>query len=345
MKDSDIIREIQLLSAHDKERVLNHFKYLITPMFDTRPVFQEINESKTKEGLVCSHCQSNNVIRFGKFEATNGLRKIKRQRYRCKECTKTFTETNATPIYRLKKANHWLEFIECMLLGLSLRESAKRMKDISHTTLFFWRHKILSALTQIDINVFDGIVEIDETYFLYSEKGSRHIQGRKPRKRGGSSQFRGISKEQVCVLVARDRTKNTFVGVLGRGRIQKSQLEGTISPKLNETNIHCTDAWRAFKTYATEIGLPYYRFKTGLERTKGIYHIQNVNNYHQRLKQWILRFKGVATKYLQHYLAYFNFLDILSFSTDNHSIRKFAVESCIHPINKTNSNISFGAVG
>ena len=86
-----------------------------------------------------------------------------------------------------------------------------------------------------------------------------------------------------------------------------------------------------------------YRFKTGLGRTKGIYHIQN-DNYHQRLKQWILRFKGVATRYQQHYLAYFNFLDVLSFSTDNHSIRKFAMESCIHPIIKTNSNITLGNV-
>jgi len=77
-----------------------------------------------------------------------------------------------------------------MLLGLSLRESAKRMQDISHTTLFFWRHKILSAIAQM-------VVQMDETYFLYSEKGSRHIQGRKPRKRGGASQYRGISNEQV----------------------------------------------------------------------------------------------------------------------------------------------------
>ncbi|AOM81716.1 hypothetical protein BBEV_0322 [Salisediminibacterium beveridgei] len=31
-------------------------------------------------------------------------------------------------------------------------------------------------------------------------------------------------------------------------------------------------------------------------RTKGL--IQNVNNYHRRLKGWIQRFNGVATKYL-----------------------------------------------
>lgn len=88
---------------------------------------------------------------------------------------------------------------------------------------------------------------MDETYFLYLEKGSCTIQGCKSRKRGGISQFRGIIHEQVCVLVARDRTKITFVGLLGRGRIQKTQLNNAIGHKLNDTTVLCTDAWRAFK--------------------------------------------------------------------------------------------------
>ena len=36
---------------------------------------------------------------------------------------------------------------------------------------------------------------------------------------------------------------------------------------------------------------------------EGIYHIQNVNAYDSRLKLWIKRFNGVATKYLESYLA------------------------------------------
>jgi hypothetical protein len=31
--------------------------------------------------------------------------------------------------------------------------------------------------------------------------------------------------------------------------------------------------------------------------------------YHSRLKRWIDRFNGVATKYLQHYLAWLRYLD------------------------------------
>ena len=73
MNVSDIIQEIKKLSSTDKERVLNHFKYLLTPMFDTRPVFKEVSERKAKDGLCCVNCQKSNVIRFGEFEVNHGV--------------------------------------------------------------------------------------------------------------------------------------------------------------------------------------------------------------------------------------------------------------------------------
>src|SRR5699024_4460829 len=99
---------------------------------------------------------------------------------------------------------------------------------------------------------------------------------RESRKRGGAAKKRGISNEQVCVLVARDRDKITFSKTSGMGRLTKA-----IGHKLSKDNVLCTDAWRAFKTYANEKGMEIYQFKSdGKIRTSGLYHIQNVNNYH-----------------------------------------------------------------
>jgi hypothetical protein len=39
-------------------------------------------------------------------------------------------------------------------------------------------------------------------------------------------------------------------------------------------------------------------------RAYGSYHIQIVNAYISRLKQWLVRFKGVATHYLPSYLGW-----------------------------------------
>jgi hypothetical protein len=59
------------------------------------------------------------------------------------------------------------------------------------------------------------------------------------------------------------------VGVLGRGRIVKDQLDKAIGSKLSSDNTLCTDAWRAFSAYEKSKGLEHYRFKSdGTERGK-----------------------------------------------------------------------------
>jgi hypothetical protein len=168
-------------------------------------------------------------------------------------------------------------FLQSRTKGMTtpLRKCAELLNDeVTHVTLFYWRHKILSALKQIPTEPFQGIVEMDETYFLFSEKGKRNISDRKPRKRGGKAKYRGISNDQICVLVARDRQKMTFSGVLGRGRIRTPKLDDAIGNYLSDSNVLCTDSWRAFSSYAKSKGLDHYRFKSdGKQRVKGVYHI------------------------------------------------------------------------
>lgn len=53
------------------------------------------------------------------------------------------------------------------------------------------------------------MAEADQTYFLRSAKGQRHELLRKARKRGGKASKQGLSREQVPVLVARDRSGQT----------------------------------------------------------------------------------------------------------------------------------------
>jgi hypothetical protein len=130
----------------------------------------------------------------------------------------------------------------------SVYDRSSELLEVHYVTLFYCRHKLLSAIKEIAVVQFEGILEMDETYFLYSEKGKRKVEGRKPRKRGGSSSQRGISKEQVCVLVARDRQKVTYSEVVGQGRIVKTRLKEAIGSKLSPSNVLCTDAWRAFMT-------------------------------------------------------------------------------------------------
>lgn len=281
---TDIIKEIQKLNTADQLRLKEFFTNSLASYSASEPIFKEVSEQKHKDGYTCTHCHSNNVVRFGKYSVKAGMNTLERQRYRCKDCGKTFTDVTNTPLRGSHLSHKWSDFIQCMIEGYFLRKASELIK-VHYVTLFYWRYKILSALKHMDFDHFSGIVEMDETYFLYSEKGKRNLNGRKARKRGGASRFRGISKEQVCVLIARDCQKLTLSRVKGQGRIMKSRLDKAIGSKLSKSNILCTDAWRAFKTYAKEKGLEHYPFKSdGKARVKGLYHIQNVNNYHSRLK-------------------------------------------------------------
>ena len=82
---------------------------------------------------------------------------------------------------------------------------------------------MLFALQSLGHQKLSGIIESDETFFLESDKGRKNLIHRKPRKRGGAASKRGISKEQICVVVAHDRNGQILSEVAGRGRITAMQ--------------------------------------------------------------------------------------------------------------------------
>jgi transposase-like protein len=211
---SNLLKYIDKLPHTKKEQVYQWVKRYVDPTSSVGGrLINEMRETRFKGGFKCPHCTSEHVVRFGKVKG--------RQRYRCKSCLKTFTDTTNTVLYRIRKGDEWITFVDCMFKGYSLRKLAE-IVGVTWVTLFYWRHKLLSALKQMDFDHFEGIVEVDETYFLYYQKGQRGITERKPRKRGGKSKHRGISHEQVCVLVTRDRTKATVSKVSCMGRIVKN---------------------------------------------------------------------------------------------------------------------------
>jgi len=56
----------------------------------------------------CPHCGSGNFVKYGRTS-------IGRQRYRCRVCRKTFSETTDTPfMYSKKTLKTWVEYIFCM---------------------------------------------------------------------------------------------------------------------------------------------------------------------------------------------------------------------------------------
>jgi transposase-like protein len=172
--------------------------------------------------------------------------------------------------------------------------------------------KIQIFFKKESIDTLEGIVEVDETYFLESQKGQKVIPNRKSRKCGGSATKRCISNEQVCVLVARGRNKTTLSKHIGSGRILTEQIDTTLTLHPQCDTVLISDAHHSYKSYSATHKVEHIVINGSKKEyvKKGIYHLNNINNYHSRLKKWISRFDGVSTKYLQLYLVWFQFLDM-----------------------------------
>ena len=258
----------------------------------------------------CAHCGHSKYVKFGIDKGS--------QRYKCKSCKRSFTEYTGTWMAGLQKKGKIDDYLVLMLQEKSL-DKIKQALSINKKTAFDWRHKILASLSEIDKNDFTGITESDETFFLNSEKG-RIITNRKPRKRGGTSKTRGISNDQVAVIVTQDRKLGLDLTVATMGRLKKVDIENAIGSRIkpNQT-ILCSDAHVSYKGFAMDNKIEHHALKAIIkQRVKnGVYHIQHVNSTHNRVKKWIDNtFWGVSTKYLQQYLNWYRIKETIKHRND-----------------------------
>ena len=264
-------------------------------------------EQRFSEGLVCPHCGKKHIVKFGRARG--------KQRYRCKDCGKTFNTLTKTIFADSKLSmSTWLKYADCMSKRLSLRKSAE-IVGVSLRTSFFMRHKILSAL-KVDIGVVNlsGVVEMDETFFAESFKGN-HKKGNpdwvapraggQSRQRGKQVSYRGISHEQVCVSTAMDRNSGLVVVPACKGRLTIKRLSAIYDGKIEQSSIICTDSHNAYKSFAKSIPADLVQIERGKHK-KGLYHINHINSLHSRLKDWVKQFNGFSTKYIANYMYWFN---------------------------------------
>jgi transposase-like protein len=252
--------------------------------------------------LGCPHCGDREVVRWGRASDL--------PRYRCKACSRTFNALTKTPLANLRLKDKWPTQAEAMIDGVSLAQAARRC-GVHPSTAFRWRHRFLAALSGDKPKALSGIVEGDETFILESFKGKRSGLPRKSRKRGGKSAKRGLSAEQIPIIVARDRHGATTDAVLSKlDRVSIAAALGSIVTPANE---FCCDGGTAIVAFARRAGIAAHVLPKPGKPTRQApdYHLNNVNAYHGRLKEWLRRFHGVATKNLPNYLGWRRTLEAL----------------------------------
>jgi transposase-like protein len=248
----------------------------------------------------CPRCQCKRVHRCG---CASGL-----QRFRCCHCGRSYNALTGTPLARLRRKEKWLPYLQCILESRTVRDAA-RVTGVHRTTSFRWRHRFVPGAMHERPAQLAVIVEADETYMLESQKGSRHLN-RPPRKRGGVARRRGINREHECLLVARDRGGKTLDFHTGRGPVTAGQLAQCLGPVLAPDALLISDAAGAYKIFAARAGLTHEAINVSAgTHARGAIHIQNVNRWHSRFKTWLVRFHGIASRYLVNYAGWQRVLD------------------------------------
>jgi transposase-like protein len=311
--EADATHDIEIISALDESPVLfsppADASAAKAPPVQARPVAWPGTPNVTALGqhrvdsFGCPHCDNRDVVRWGHASDL--------PRYRCKTCKRTFNALTKTPLAHLRMKDKWGSQTQAMIDGVSTAKAAARC-GVHYTTAFRWRHRFLASLSGDKPNALTGIVEGDETFILESFKGKRSGLPRKPRKRGGKSAKRGLSAEQIPVIVARDRQGATTDAVLAK--LDRASITAALGGVVTPANEFCCDGGTAIVAFARRAGIAAHILPKPGKPTQQApdYHLNNVNAYHGRLKEWLRRFHGVATKNLPNYLGWRRALEALA---------------------------------
>lgn len=222
-------------------------------------------EADAEDPEVCPHCSASEFIGWGQARG--------RQRWKCKECSRTFGKLTNTAAHGLAHEDAWPEFVRALMDGAVLRKIAERC-GIHITTAHRWRTRFLEGLVE-DQPELQGIAEVDETMLRRSAKGQPKVReelGRPPRKRGGGRGSGGPDhSDNMEVVFAVDRHQTVAFQIVDSLTTERAHaiLDRFIAPD----TVLCTDGHKAYINPARDLGLEHHRLVAKKRRVRGAYHL------------------------------------------------------------------------
>ena len=262
-------------------------------------VLRQLRRWRFAHGLRCPHCNATQILRWGSFSG--------RQRYRCKTCGRTFSDLTATPAVYVKKLIQMTAYTSCLAEGLSVRRAAART-GVHPSTAFRWRHAFLFALGLGEADRLAGWIEFDWVLFPYSRKGQRTV-GHDARRRGVPPGSRR-QVERVSVWAACDRRGRAASGLCRMARPFAAWIDGDLAGRIagpaTLTDLH--GRFGPAAVFARSHKLAYHDSRNVTRgQTSMLAGVETVKTFLRRLRGWLRRFRGVATRYLSNYLRWHDY--------------------------------------
>jgi transposase-like protein len=289
MKSNKLTFKISEIEKLDRN-LIKDIKLEIEKLDSKKRVSKFLHEKVT---IDCPHCSSNHCVK-------NGI-KHDMQRFKCRSCNKSFNLLTGTPLARLRKKGRWEEYSVCMTKAYSLKKCAE-IVGIHPSTSFRWRHRFLINAQELKPKSLNGITEAYDSFFYYSEKGKRNPSAI-------STEVIGKKAHKVFVQFIRDRYNKTSDFIIGDRLVENVNTE--FIKTIDKDVLFCSEKSDFYVELSKSHELRHgtLDLKRGEYMKKQIVHLKNVISYENRLRDWMYRFRGVATKYLMNYLAWFRELD------------------------------------
>lgn len=207
-------------------------------------------------------------------------------------------------------------------LQQAVQERSKGVVAVAATRAFRWRHRFLHQARQLA-----GLVEADATYVSHIHKGARKPQW-KVRRRDGRACKRGLSREQVPVLLVTAPGGATAGQVLET--VSQASLEAALAPVL------ASDGCRAYPGSARVLAGQHEAVNVSADkRVSGSYHIRSVNSRHYQWNAFLEPFRAAATKYLDSYLRWFQQVGLVRQVSPGSCLVASMTPKCIRFANRT----------
>ena len=255
-----------------------------------------LEQVRWRDGRQCPRCRSESVIKYGSYRAF--------QRYRCKDCDRTFNDKTGTIFAHAKIAlTEWFFAIYGFLrFNTSIRQLEAEL-DVSYRTLRQRIERFARALDAPSLSL-SGPVEIDEVYVTAGKKG-RERDGRS-RSRGLSTRGRGSydgDKPPVFILVDRGTGQRY---VIPAKSADESTVRLLLAGREEESLRVYTDGFRTYDPLDDDDRFHRESVIHGDgEYADGDVHVNTCESHGSLLRPWLSPHRGISKDKLTPYLRAF----------------------------------------
>lgn len=252
----DMVKLIDTYAENNKQDLSKSKHSLILTDFQQRLINNGVNQK-------CPYCDSSIIVRNG---TKNDM-----IMYKCRECNKNFNLFTNTILEKTRFSwDFWVKLVHMMINHESERNIKYNLiydfniPSLDKNTVALCKHKILHGAAMIPMPKLSGVIQVDETFFRETQKGSHKLESyvkneyRSPRYGYKPSKYGHMGNEFATVVCMVDSNDYVVSKVTGLGKLTKEMFTDMLTQHVKSISFLCTDGNPIYKNVCNLYKIPLY---------------------------------------------------------------------------------------